>query len=205
GGAGIFYDFMFSQSLDAERAALGPTGAGRQTFTGSSIPNMLVGIPGIPVGLALDFHRPTAFTGANFISMLPAARAALIENLAGADPSVQQLQVTKTFTGGSLNPASTPAVSALHINLGLQREIAKGFVVSADFVRRRFNHTGLGFVDVNHFNSVRGPGLAKCTAAQKNDPQALCSNGPINFSEAAGRATYNGLLLRAEKRLTYGL
>src|SRR5262249_40568712 len=46
--------------------------------------------------------------------------------------------------------------------------------------------------------------IPACTAAQRTDPQALCSLGPINLQEAGGRATYKGLLLRAEKRFSHG-
>jgi hypothetical protein len=41
-------------------------------------------------------------------------------------------------------------------------------------------------------------------SAQRDDPQALCSNGPINVLVPAGRVTYKGLLLRADKRLSHG-
>jgi hypothetical protein len=202
-GAGIFYDFLLSANLDVERAALAPTGTGRQTFQGSSIPNTLPGILGAPIGGALDFRRPTAFTGADFIAILPTVRASLLQNLSG-DPAVQQIQVTKTLTGGGLNPSKVPTASALHVNSGVQREIAKTFVVSADFVYRRFSNVNLGSIDLNHFNSARGPVIPKCTVYQRSDPQALCSNGRINVSQAAGQSTYRGLLLRADKRFAHG-
>jgi len=62
----------------------------------------------------------------------------------------------------------------------------------------------LGSVDLNHYNSIRGPVIAACTAAQQNDPGAICSRGPINVQEWEGRATYKGLLLRLDKRLSHG-
>jgi Carboxypeptidase regulatory-like domain len=201
-GAGIFYDFLFSPILDIERALLGPTGSGRQNISGSSISNCLPGIPGVPVGTGLNFpNTPTLFTGANLLTCLPAIRAKLIQDLANADPSIQAIQLAKQASG--LNPVDVPTSSALHINLGIQREIARDFVVSADFAYRHFIHLGLGQIDLNHFNSAR-PVIPKCTNAQRNDPQALCSAGAINVQNAAGRATYKGLLLRAEKRFSHG-
>jgi len=201
-GAGIFYDFLFYGGLDDERALLGPPGLGQQTIPGSSI---ACPVPQVcPPGARLNFDSPTLFAGANLMAILPAIRADLLQRLANADRSVQAIQVTKT---GTLNPAHFPTSSALHVNLGIQREIAQDFVVSADFAYRHFTHLDLGdFValDLNHFDSTGGPVIPKCMGAQRDDPQALCSNGPINVRAPAGRVTYKGLLLRADKRLSHG-
>jgi hypothetical protein len=207
-GAGIFYDFLFPPFLDTERALLSPPGLGQLTVTGSSIACPVS--PVCPPGTRLNFTSPTFFTGANLMAILPAVRADLLRNLANADRSVQAIQVTKT---GTLNPAYVPSPSALHVNVGFQREIARNFVVSADFAYRHFIHLALGgdaliggAIDLNHFDSkTRGPVIPKCMGAQQDDPQAFCSNGPINVATPAGRVTYKGLLLRADKRLSHGL
>src|SRR6516165_4683079 len=71
-----------------------PPGLGRQTFTGNSILNTLPGIPGVPVGRALNFSgAPTLFTGADFMTILPAIRAAKMQSLVNADPTVQVIQI----------------------------------------------------------------------------------------------------------------
>ena len=57
---------------------------------------------------------------------------------------------------------------------------------------------------MNHFNSVRGPVIAKCTEDQRDDPYAICSMGAINVQANSGRATYKGLLVRADKRFSRG-
>jgi hypothetical protein len=76
--------------------------------------------------------------------------------------------------------------------------------ISTDFVVRQFRHTGTppGFLDVNHFTSIRDPALPICTDAQSTDPQASCSLGPIALTSPIFSATYHGLLVRAEKRLS---
>jgi carboxypeptidase family protein len=203
GGAGIFYDFLFPPFLDDERALLGPRGLGQQLIPGSSIACPVS--PVCPPGAQLNFKSATLFTGANLMAILPAVRADLLQKLANADRSVQAIQVTKT---GTLNPAHVPSSSAFHVNLGIEREIARDFVVSADFAYRHFVHLGFGVgggaIDLNHFDSARGPVIPKCIGAQQNDPQPLCSNGPINVGTPAGRVTYRGLLLRADKRLSHG-
>lgn len=204
-GAGIFYDFLFYMGLDDERALLGPPGLGQQTIPGSSIACPVS--PVCPPGTRLNFTSPTPFTSGNLMAILPAVRADLLQRLANADRSVQAIQVTKT---GTLNPAHVPSSSALHVNLGVQREIAQNFVVSADFAYRHFIHLGFGggatgdAIDLNHFDGTGGPVIPKCMSAQRDDPQALCSNGPINVLVPAGRVTYKGLLLRADKRLSHG-
>jgi hypothetical protein len=205
-GAGIYYEPLSSAGLDAERAALGPPGLGRQTFAGSSLQNTLVGIPEVPVGASLDFrNRPTLYTGADLLTILPGLRTSLVQGLANADPTVQASQLTKQVTGTGVFPSDYKTSSALHASVGIQRAIARDFVLSADFAYRHFVHLTLGgAVDLNHFNSNRGPAIPKCTAPQRNDPQAICSSGAINVQEWEGRATYKGLLLRADKRFSHG-
>ena len=205
GGVGRYYDFLFPPYLETERALLGPPGRGRQTIAGSRLANCLPGVPGVPIGAALNFpNSPTRFTGANLLACLPAIRAELTRNLADADQSIQAIQLTKQ--AGGLSPADLPRMSATHFNMGVQREVMRDFVVSADFAYRRFGHLGLGQLDLNHFNSARGPVIPRClTEAQRNDPAAVCSTGPVNVQVNEGRATYKGLLLRADKRLSRGL
>jgi hypothetical protein len=205
-GAGIFYDFFFVPVLDGERALLGPPGLGRQDFVGSSIPNPLANIPGVPLGSPLEFRgNPSRFTGAHLMQILPATRAGLAQSLAAnRNSSVSAVEITKQVTGqltGLLYASELPNPSALHANVGLQREIARNFVLSADFAYRHFIHLGLAG-DLNRFNSVRGPVIPRCTPSQANDPKAQCSRGAINVQQAGANATNKGLLLRADKRFS---
>jgi hypothetical protein len=206
-GAGIFYDFAY-WGIDGERTLLGPANFGRATILGSAIANPLSGIPGVPAGTPLAFTgSPTLFTGADLMSILPTIRAGLASSLANANPAVQQIQITKQAggTNAGLFPTEVPNWSAQHFNLGVQREIARDFVLTTDFVFRHFIHGGMGpgGLDQNHFNSVRGPVIPKCTAAQQNDPLALCSTGPILVWAATSNQTYKGLLVRADKRFSH--
>ena len=87
----------------------------------------------------------------------------------------------------------------------MEHELARDFVLSADFVFRHFIHGGMGpsGIDLNHFNSVHGPVIPKCTAAQQKEPQALCSTGPIQVWQSTSNQTYKGLLARADKRFSH--
>jgi hypothetical protein len=73
-------------------------------------------------------------------------------------------------------------------------------VINAEFVWRHFVHTPINNIDYNRFNSAQGPIISKCTVAQKSDPRAFCSNGPMTFDNSDGLTRYKGLLVRVEKR-----
>lgn len=204
-GGGLFYEPLSSAGLDAERATLGPPGLGQVSFQGPSLQNTAPGVPGVPLGAPLDFHSgPTLFSGADLLTILPGIRSALLQGLANGDSTVQAVQLTKQVSGTGVFPAGFKTSSALHASVGVQREIARDFVLSADFVYRHFVHLNLGNIDVNHYNSSQGPAIPKCTGTQASDPQAICSRGAIDVQEWEGRASYTGLLLRADKRFSHG-
>jgi hypothetical protein len=201
GGAGIYYDFRAS-SADAERASLGPRGVGRSNYNGSGIPNPLNNV-GVPEGTLLNFANPSLFTGANLLQALPIIRALLQQQ--HGDPNTRDFSVTNIEADkqGSLVASELPTGSSLQASFGLQRQLMRDFVLSADFVMRRFRHVGTGVsgIDYNRFLPTGGV-LPLCTAAQRGDPKALCSLGPISVFTAIGSAQYQGLLLRAEKRFS---
>ena len=192
-GAGLFYDFLFQAGLESERVALGPPRLGRQLSQGNSIPNPL------DVDTRLFFQSPTLFRGADLMSALGEIRDGLLQSSQNTNRSFQQIEVTKTGVG--LNRSEVPRTSALHVNAGIRRQLAKDFVVNADVVFKRFNHLGLGQIDANHYDSkAAGSAIPKCVSLEeRNDPQALCSAGQITFLTPAGRADYRGLLVGVNK------
>lgn len=203
GGAGIYYDFR--PGIDAERVSLGPRGVGRGTFRSSGIASPTT-VGTIQTGDLLNVlsRNPTLFTGQILLQVLATIRAQLEQQR--GDPSNRDFSVTNIEVDkqGALTASHLPDTSAIHASIGLQRELARNFVVNADFVFRRFVHfsTGGGGFDFNHFNSARGPVLPVCLGTQRNDPQALCSLGPIQVFSPIGRGRYLGLLIRAEKHLS---
>jgi hypothetical protein len=201
GGAGIYYDFRVS-SADSERVSLGPRGVGRSDYDGSGIPNPLDNV-GVPKGMLLNFANPSLFTGADLLQALPIIRAQLQQQR--GDPANRDFSVTNIEADkqGSLVASDLPAGSSLQASIGIQRQLMHDFVLSADFVTRRFRHfgTGVSGIDYNRFLPTGGV-LPLCSAAQRNDPKALCSLGPISVFTAIGSARYQGLLLRAEKRFS---
>ena len=201
GGAGRYFDpvSLNSFNLERERLALLPAGTGRRANI-SGTGNFLD-------GRALDFQqRPTAFTGADLLTILPGIRAELLRQLNpdNRDFTFRNLDLDKA--GGNLSDPLYEAPYAVHLNLGVQRKLAHDLVLSADFAWRRFLHTFLGGVDYNRFNrrinGVQTPVIPRCTAAQRNDVTAICSAGPITFDNTTGIAQYKGLLVRVEKRFS---
>jgi hypothetical protein len=90
----------------------------------------------------------------------------------------------------------------------VQRELPGNMIVAVDFVRRRFEDTLIGALDLNRFNrfinGVQTPVIPQCTtAAQRGDPNAQCSNGSITFWTPGGRESYNGLLVKLDKRFSH--
>lgn len=209
GGAGIYYDFQTAFGIsDDERVSLGPRGVGRGSYSSGGIPNPLMNVPGVPQGALLQFFSPTAFTGESVEQSLPIIRASLAAqrgNPNNTDFSITNIAVDKQ---GSIVDSHLPNASATNFSLGVQREIAHDFVINTDFVYRHFAHIGGSYpqlIDVNRFSSARGPVLPICaTGAERSDPNALCSLGPIFLTTGIGSGNYRGLLVRAEKRFSRG-
>ncbi|MBA3355992.1 MAG: carboxypeptidase regulatory-like domain-containing protein [Pyrinomonadaceae bacterium] len=197
GGAGRYFDPVSANSINVtnERVTLFPAGTGRRTVPGSAI---------FYQGRALDFpQRPTTLTAADLLTLLPGIQADLTAQLNpdNRDFTFRNLDLNKT--GSNLSDPFYETPFALHFNLGVQRELARDLVLSADFAGRRFLHTYLPGIDYNRFNRrPQGPVIPRCTEAQKNDLTAVCSNGPITFDSTSGIAQYKGLLVRLEKRFS---
>ena len=194
GGVGRYFDPVSSGhvlNLDNERFELSPLGTGRLTARGSDI---------FWNGGTLDFPQPTSFTAAQLLAILPDIRAQLLRSVDpnNRDFSVRNLNLTKE--GSNLYDPSYATPYALHVGLGVQRELAPGLAVSADVVWKQFVHTFINGIDYNHYGSAQGPVIPLCTPAQSIDVHAVCSNGNIYFDTTIGRARYKGLLVRVEQR-----
>jgi hypothetical protein len=195
-GAGRYFDPAASANaanLLAERRELLPAGTTRIIVPGSSITYQ---------GNVLDFPQPTSFRVSQLLAILPALQAQLASSLnpGNRDFSVRNIDLTKS--GMNLSDPSNTTPSAIHLGIGLQRELPAGLVVSADLVWRRFFHTFINGIDYNRWNSAGGPVLRRCNASEAGDVTAVCSNGNFYFDTTIGRARYVGLLLRADKRFS---
>ena len=154
----------------------------------------------------MDFNVPSMFTGATVQQILPSLRAQLAQqrgNPNNRDCSIPNIELDKQR---AVDATDLPSPSAIHANLGVQRQIARDLVISADFVVRRFRNvaTPEGLIDPNRFSSVSGPVLPICSPEEQINPKALCSLGPISLTSGIGRVSYRGLLMRAEKHFSHG-
>ncbi|MBI3680339.1 MAG: TonB-dependent receptor [Acidobacteria bacterium] len=204
GGAGLYYDTRVLWQRLRERAVVGPLGNGRAQVPGSAVANRPeFGIAGLPAGVPLEFRTgPTPFRLGDLQRILPAIRAEAERALArpSFDLSIRGIDVAKT--GVDLMPHNYPTPYSTHFNIGVQREIMRNMVVSADFVNRQFIHLLFGGVDYNRFQRVQGPVIPRCTAAQAGNPAAQCSVGPITFFDPADRNRYRALLVKVDKRFS---
>jgi len=195
GGIGRYFDpagSANSTNLANERLLLSPLGTGRLTVSGSNI---------FWNGSPLDFSQPTAFTAAQLLRILPGIRADLAGALNPGNRDFTVLNINRTKQGTNLSDPSNEIPSAIHVTVGFQRELARGLVLSTDFVWKRFSHTFINGIDYNRFRSAQGPVIPTCSDATRDEVHALCSNGSLMFDTTSGRARYAGLLVRAEKRV----
>jgi len=212
GGGGFYYDTTELSQRLGERAAIGPVGNGRQQIGGQSIPNPTAGImnpipgllPNVNVGTPLDFRTlPTGFRLADLLAILPSARATAEAAVANPNPndlSVRNINLSKQ--GTDIYPYRYGPGYARHLTLGMQREIRKDLVVTADFVYRHGFREDLGALDYNRFFRQAGPVIPRCVGTQAADPRANCSTGPIGIRTSAGRSVYRALLVKVDKRFS---
>lgn len=222
GGSGIYYDSDLGFTRIQERRLIGPSGNGRVLIAGSAIPNPLAGQPGQPATLQLlAVPAPpvtSTLTGQQVVDLtaqIKASESAKLGN--GQDLSIRNIEVYKQ--GGEIFDHGTRTPYSIHVTAGVQRELARNLVVTADFIMRR----GVAFggphsvfeVDYNRFNSVRvvsvnpdtgvvtntrTPVIPVCTTAQRNDPKAQCSLGTIGVYQSGSNTRYLGLHVKVDKR-----
>jgi hypothetical protein len=216
GGSGLYYDADLGFSRIQERRLIGPWGNGRVLIPGTAIPNPLFGQTGQPA--TLQQLAPGVLTGQQVANLIPTIRAS--ETAKYPEPkdlSIRNIEIFKT--GGEIFDYGTRTPYSFQVTAGVQRELMRNTILTADFVMRR----GVAFggphgvfeVDYNRFNSVRvtatdpvtqvnttTPGriLRACTAAERNDPKVQCSNGSIGVYQSGSNTRYVGLHIKLDKR-----
>lgn len=204
GGAGIFYDTQLAWWRLGERAVIGASG---RQFIGNAAVTRLDGSGQTFTNSFLQSF-PFPYRYGQFLAELPALRAQQDAKFPGTGDQAQILLSKQANALGALYPHEFPTTQAQHFNIGVQREVTNGIVVQADFVYRHMIHgTPGGFfgasVDFNRFNQLGGPVIPACTSAQSSDPNAQCSNGPINFWWPGATSKYKALLLKLDKRFSH--
>lgn len=233
GGSGIYHASPNSfYTRLGERGFIGPAGNGLVPFNSQLVGNPFAGAvtPGSTVlqPATLNFTQPTTFTGQDAINQIPALRQSLASRWGtGTDLSIRGIEVTKQALGAAgegIFSSDLTTGYTFHVTAGIQREIARNMILTADFVMRRAVHFGgteAGFgVDLNRSGRPRvlttdpltqvvtfaqNPVIPFCTTnAQLNDPKAQCSSGAILGYWSGINTRYTGLLMKVDKRFASG-
>jgi len=223
GGAGLYYDSDLGFTRIQERRLIGPWGNGRVLIPGSAITNPLAGQAGQPTTLqqltVASSATNGALTGQQVVNLIAAIKATESAKYpAPTNLAIRNIEIYKT--GGEIFDNGTRTPYSLQVTGGIQRELMRNMALTADFVMRR----GVAFggphsvfeVDYNRFNAVRNvtydavtqavtastPAriLRVCTAAERFDPKAQCSNGAIGVYQSGSNTRYVGLHVKLDKR-----
>ncbi|MCI0661426.1 MAG: TonB-dependent receptor plug domain-containing protein [Acidobacteria bacterium] len=219
GGAGIYHDSNVFYVRLPERFLTGPSGNGR-----GSIPGSLVGLDFTnPTLLPLPKVPPTfVLASGNFLlPQLSGIRSMLAAQLGdGTNLGVRGVETFKTAS--RLFDPNTVVGYAANTTIGVQREVAHNLVVTADLIMRRSIHFG-GLNDTFNYDrnrferrrvtgvnpltgvvsNVRDPIIPLCTsAAQAQNPKAICSQGAFETSESSANFRYTGLHVSVDRRFS---
>lgn len=225
-GSGIYYAQEASQwKKTYERPLLGPAGNGQITFRTTNLPNPFFGQPGQVA--TLNFTSPTPFTGQNMLDLLPSIQSQLLAKWGSSQEAAKKdlsgprgidvvKQANLVFAGDRY-----PTPYTIHVTAGVQREIVRNLVVSADYVMRRGLKSGVSNQshtwDANHFNKprvtainpttgvvsfVRDPLIPLCVGNQADIVPFPCSTGPIIEYIPAYNSRYQALLIKVDRRFS---
>ncbi len=233
GGSGVYHASPNSfYTRLGERGFLGPAGNGLVPFNSQLVPNPFAGtpIPGTTANqpLTLNFTQPTTFNGQEAINQIPSIRNQLLSRWGtGQDISIRGVEVTKQALGAAgegIFMSDLTTGYTFHVTAGVQRELARNMILTADFVMRRavkFGGTEAGFgVDLNRAARPRviatnpvtqvvtfamNPVIPFCASiTQLNTPKFPCSSGAILGYWSGINTRYIGLLMKLDKRFSGG-
>ena len=216
GGGGIYWDSIPYYWKIREASAIGPPGNGRSTLSAAAFTNIYPGITNfltgqpLPIGASLGIGALYNMSIRQFMALVNQELPAIAAKLAPPNPqtsgpiTVSGLDIEKS--GIEIFPSSFPMPRSYQTSLGIQRDVGHGMVVSADWARRQGENTWLSEVDLNLFNRFLGsstpqPVIPLCAPSQVYVAGPECSNGAITFWQNEGRAVYEGLLVKANKRM----
>jgi len=211
GGIGLFYENAIWNNVLFDGPNREPTGAFLQFFAPCSAPgapvtlntaNGKINTPGSPLAVAVC--GPAGATSfpligtalPSIIALQQAYVAGSPLNLQAANPAYVQPGLAGCTTGGSCSfPTSLSMFNpdyksprSVQMNIGIQRELRRGMVFSADYVRNVQTHYLLG-VDQNHAGDINYFNLAGANAAiNATNTHFGCPNGQagVGCAIAAG-------------------
>ncbi len=197
-GAGLYYENTIWNNVLFDRPTREATGAFLQTPGACNGPGSVaqpLPIPGgsipIPDGVCGNGNNPITIGAAtaNIINLFNTYQSSYpftptlqnggyIGNLLGLGVGLGTATTPSTFAPNFQTPRS------FQMNVGLQRQLRRGTVLSADYVRNVETHTLLG-IDLNHAGDTRYFNLAGAQAAI-NNTIAACGASSLAGALAAG-------------------
>ncbi|HYL39364.1 MAG TPA: carboxypeptidase regulatory-like domain-containing protein [Bryobacteraceae bacterium] len=218
GGAGIYWDSTPGYYKLREAAALGPPGSARNTLSASAFTNIYPGIfnlsaggTPIPVGAPLPVNALTNMTIGLFQNLvnteLPQVSAILAPPNPPRSGPFPYSEIQYEHQGVEIYPTHYPLARSYQTSIGVQRDLGWGMVLQADWARRLGENLSLGERDQNLFTRYLGtttpvPVIPLCPTNPDYNPKDNCSTGGITFWTGQGRAVYDGLLVKLNKRLS---
>ena len=219
GGAGLYWDTEPCYQRMQNVGLIGPLGNGpigitSQLFS-NTFPNIVQVVGGkivpVPVGAPVPYGVLTNFTIGDWVQTYAAQKDGINAVLGPTPPkngpySVTGLDVAKNSAGSFLYPPYVPITRSYQASVGIQRDLGHDMVLTTDYARRVNINTQLGPIDLNHYNEfvngVRTPVIPACKTAPDLNPNDQCSTGSLGFNENYGRAVYQALLVKLQKRMS---
>ena len=215
GGGGIYWDVVPGYFHLRTPAAVGPLGDGRSTLSSQAFTNIYPGIiaNGAPVaiGAPIPVGAITNMTLRQFDNIFNLQKDVITAKLSPIPPTsgpftVSGIDVSKSAI--EIFPPTYPVARSYQLSVGVQRDLGAGFVLTADYAMRQGENLSQGELDYNlntryNGSAVSNPVIPACTGAQLFVVGQQCSAGAITFWTPQGRARYNGLLMKLNKRLSH--
>jgi hypothetical protein len=214
-GGGIYWDSPPGYYHNRTYASNGPVGDGRATLSSQAFTNIFPGIINLgtgqplPVGAPIPVGAITTMTLRQFDQIYQQQIGAITAKVAPTPPTSGPYTVTGidvTKSGIEIFPPQYPIARSYQINAGVQRDLGHNMVLTADYAMRQGENVSQGELDWNlnsrFINFVRTPVIPTCAPTQLFVAGQECSSGPITFWTPQGRARYNGLLMKLNKRLS---
>jgi hypothetical protein len=214
GGAGMYWETNPVWEQFRQGASIGPVGDGRITLAVSAFTNIFPnkyyqtasGVQPLPIGAPLPLNALSNVTFGDLIEIMkqqvPQLQTRFFGNTPTSGPyTTSFIDVTKQ--GVEIYPAAFPFLHSYQTSLGVQRELSRDFVISADWAQRIGIHANLGEQDLNRFARISSglqPVIPRCAVTPNFNVGDQCSTGGITFWVPQGRSVYNGLLVKVQKR-----
>ncbi|HYL35427.1 MAG TPA: carboxypeptidase-like regulatory domain-containing protein [Bryobacteraceae bacterium] len=219
GGAGSYWDTASNWVKWKDLAAVGPLGNARLNIDVASFTNIFPGIlvqsPSglvpLPVGAQLPPNVFSTLTLGQFIQIYNQQWPAIDKFFTPTPPQTsgpfQYAAINYAKNGSQLyGPGVFKVPHSYQTSLGVQQDLGHDMVLTADWARRLSVNTSIGGVDLNHFsevvNGIQTPVIPKCKTSPDLNPTDNCSLGGFTFNWDEGRAVYEGLLVKLQKRMS---